>query len=251
MYKLYFILFVLAIFSCGNDDDQASPGLNLQDYIEQNASLQEGDIIACAGGNVNGLFNDADEPTSVIFYPIEGATDFRYFEAASVADSMDFSKYVEKDLISEPLFNGYLWKFKNSDFDGERMGVVTYFTSGTFHKCTPIRLKTNVKPTEVEPARASVTENGVNPIFEWEDGLIEENVIYFQVISETNGELISGTYTLEKNFTFYELDNVVLNITDPNVEPRLEANKEYVFTLMAVSEDNWVNLFSEFKFTTP
>ena len=80
--------------------------------------------------------------------------------------------------------------------------------------------------------------------------MIPENVIYFQVISDTDNNLISGTYTIEKNFTFYDLDNVVFNITDPNANPTLEPNKTYNFTLMGVSEDNWVNLFMEKELRT-
>ena len=53
------------------------------------------------------------------------------------------------------------------------------------------------------------------------------------------GNLISGTYTYEPNFTFYDLSNVVLNITDTSSVPLLKENSTYTFTLMGVSEDNW------------
>ena len=128
------------------------------------------------------------------------------------------------------------------------MGVVTYKTPGKLHVCTPIRLKTNEKPTETNAALVEIDEAGVHPSFSWEDGLIRENVIYFQVISDEAGNLISGTYTIEKAFTFYDLSNVVFNITDSTTTPALEPNKIYRFTLMGVSEDNWVNLFSEIPF---
>ena len=80
------------------------------------------------------------------------------------------------------------------------------------------------------------------PIFSWEDGIIKENAIFFEVISEANDELLSGTYTFERHFQYYILDNVVLNITEEE-PPILQANTPYNFTLMGVSEDNWVNLF--------
>jgi len=246
----YFLLLALFI-SCTNDNDSSDEPYSLSEHFQSNIDLQRADLVACAGGKENGLFEDANEPTSVFFYPIIGATDFRYFEAASVSDSMNFDKYYEQDLEDVPIFNGYLWKFINKDFDGERMAIVTYKTPGNLHVCQPIRLKTNVKPTEVAPNKASVEVDGINPRFEWEKGNINENVIYFQVISDMNGNLLSGTYTIEQNFTFYDLDNVVFNITDPNTSPSLEPNTDYVFTLMGVSEDNWVNLFSEFSFSTP
>ncbi|MEM6347175.1 MAG: hypothetical protein AAF927_25015 [Bacteroidota bacterium] len=222
----------------------------LADYISLNSSLELADIVACAAGKEEGFLGSMAEPTDVFFYPIAGATDFRYFEAESIADSLDFSKYIQKDLADEPIFNGYLWKFNNKPFAGERMGVVTYKTPGKLHVCTPIRLKTNVKPTEINPDLATVINNGTNPSFSWEDGAIKENVIYFQVISDADNNLISGTYTIEQEFTFYDLSNVVFNITDPTANPTLAPNRDYKFTLMGVSEDNWVNLFFEKDFTT-
>jgi len=241
---------VLSFYACNKNEVIVLQENILADYIQLNSSLELTDLIACAGGKEGGLFNIATEPTSVFFYPIKGATDFRYFEAENIADSLDFSQYLEKDLPSEPIFNGYLWKFNNEPFAGERMGVVTYKTPGKLHVCTPIRHKTNVKPTEVNSSLVSIVENGVNPTFIWEDGLIAENVIYFQVISDMDGNLIAGTYTYEKEFTFYDLENVVLNITDPASTPALEPNKSYKFTMMGVSEDNWVNLLIEKGFTT-
>ena len=114
----------------------------------------------------------------------------------------------------------------------------------------PIRLKINTKPTEVNADLLTISDNGVEPTFSWEDGLIPENAIYFHVVSDLDNNLISGTYTFDREFTFYDLDNVVLNITDPATNPSLEPNQEYNFTMMGVSLDNWVNLLIQRRFTT-
>ncbi len=248
MKNLIYLVLVLFLLSC-NKDKVLDESI-LADYIELNNSLEVADLVACAGGRENGLTGIPSEPTDLFFYPIKGATDFRYFEAENIADSSDFSKYIAKELKDEPIFNGYLWKFNNEPFSGERMGVVTYKTPGKIHVCTPIRQKTNVKPTEVNPELVAVFENGVSPSFSWVDGQINENVIYFQVISDLENNLISGTYTIEKEFTFYDLSNVVFNITDPTSTPQLEPNQNYKFSIMGVSEDNWVNFFVEKEFST-
>ena len=78
------------------------------------------------------------------------------------------------------------------------------------------------------------------PKFVWEDNAVGDNAIYFQVISDDQNNLISGTYTYDNYFQFYDLENVVLNITTQTPQP-LTLNQEYNFTLMDVSEDNWVN----------
>jgi len=174
-FSIYLSL-IFVLLSC-NKELEPLEAQTLADYIEANASLELADLVACAGGKESGLLGSVANPTDVMFYPIEGATDFRYFEAQNVADSSNFSKYIEKDMNSEPILNGYLWKFNNEPFAGERMGVVTYKTPGKLHVCTPIRQKTNIKPTEVNPDLASIQENGLTPSFTWTDGLIDENVI--------------------------------------------------------------------------
>ncbi len=243
------IIFLLStlILACKDEPEVLNEQI-LANYLELNASLEMEELVACAGGKAEGLLGDSTMPTDIFFYPVEGATDFRYFETSRVEDYNDFSKYVEKTLESEPVFNGYLWKFNRAPFVGELFGIVTYKTPGNIHVCNPIRLKTNVKPTEVNSELVSIQANGVNPTFNWSDGIIDENNIYFQVISDMENYLISGTYTTEKNFTFYDLSNVVFNIT--RTTPELEENKNYKFTMMAVSEDNWVNLIIEKEFST-
>lgn len=222
----------------------------MAEYLAENSDLERADLIACAAGNAVGLDGSGKFPTSVFFYPIEGATDFRYFEATNLADLLNFSAYTQKFMTDSPVFNGYLWKFNNTGFTNERMGVVTYRSEGKLHVCTPIRMKTNQKPPKINPDLLTITTNGINPGFAWEDGLISENVIYFHLVSDLEGNLISGTYTYEKNFTFYDLTNVVLNIKDVDPALALQPNRTYRITMMAVSEDNWVNLLCEKEFNT-
>ncbi len=248
MKYLVYCLFLLLFISC--NQEEAIDESILANYMEVNLDLERDEVIGCAGGRLGGLLGSQSEPTDVIFYPIEGATDFRYFEAPGDIDPRDYIAYQRKELDVDPLFNGYLMKFNNLVFDGERMGLVTYRTPGKLHMSNPIRLKINTKPTEVNPDLLSISDNGIHPTFTWEDGLIDESVIYFHVVSDLDNNLISGTYTFDRKFTFYDLDNVVLNITDPSSNPALAPNEEYNFTMMSVSEDNWVNLLIKSRFTT-
>ena len=90
----------------------------------------------------------------------------------------------------------------------------------------------------------------LKPKFSWDDGRIKENAIYFQVISDDEGNLLSGTYTTDKHFTYQDSSNVVFDInrTWPS---DLIAGEDYNFTLMAVSLDNWVNLVIQKSFSIP
>ncbi len=252
MYRLIIITISLSIFcSCSEDlVDNESSITTLEELINVKSDLEHDDLIACAAGNDSGDFGSTESLTSVFFYPEKGAFNFRYFEAISLSDSVDYSKYLRQKPAERPVFNGYLRRFELPIFEGERMSIVTYQTEGKLHISDPIRLKTNEKQTQVSSALLTVTPSGINPSFAWQDGEIAENVIYFQVVSTADGDFISGTYTYEKNFTFYELGNVVLNVTDTTTAPTLLPSTEYRFTMMAVSEDNWVNLLIEKDFET-
>jgi len=239
-----FVLFLLALtfLSCEQQEEVVLDENILADYIQLNQALDRTDLIACAGGRPEGLLEDSASYISVFFYPIEGAYDFRYFESERTDDILNFSHYQATKLPDSPILNGYLRQFKNPIFEGDRVGIITYKTPGKLHVCNPIRLKFNTTPTEVNEALLTINEQGVTPSFSWADGQIPGNAIYFQIISDLADNLISGTYTFERNFTFYDLDNVILNITDTTSTPMLVPNQSYRFTMMAVSEDNWINL---------
>lgn len=252
MKNLSIVLFIFLCFTCSSDDEGVFDGStieSLDEYVEFNSDSELDEVIACAGGLDSGLFLDAPGTTSVIYYPIAGATEIRYFESETLLDSLDFSAYRSKDVQNSNLFNGFLAYFTPDSFEGERMAIVTFKTEGKLHISNPIRLKTNVKPTEINNDLLNLKVGGVNPSFSWQDGIIDETAIYFQVISDANDNFISGTYTFDKNFRFYELDNVVLNITQ-TTNPVLLPNEDYQFTLMGVSEDNWVNLLIKQEFQT-
>ena len=244
------LLIILTFWGCEQEETIVLDEGILADYIEMNQSLDRTDLIACAGGRPEGLFADTTSYIPVFFYPVEGAFDFRYFESERVDDIQNFTHYQAKTLAEAPVFRGYLRQFINPIFAGERVGIVTYRTPGKLHVCNPIRLKFNTTPTEINNTLVTVDEQGVSPTFSWQDGEIVENTIYFQVISDLEGNLISGTYTFDRQFTFYDLDNVVLNITDPTSTPTLSPNQTYRFTMMGVSEDNWINLWIEQEFRT-
>ncbi len=243
------LLMLVPVASC-QKDAAVSPSLKAFTEEHQHLVLTPG-LIACSAGIPTGWMGETEHPTSVFFYPVEGAFDFRYFETNTlVKDSTDYALYREKVLEDVPVFNGKLRRFKNTAFEGERWGIMTYQTEDRLHICDPIRLKTNAKPTQVAPALLHITENGTTPYFEWEDGWVDENVIYFQVVTDTLGNVISGTYTYDKHWNFYHLDNVVLNIHDVTPAPSLQPHTTYTFTLMGVSDDNWVNLMAQKTFRT-
>ena len=191
-------------------------------------------------------------PISILFYPEGNASEFQYFETDSIeVNPDDLSHYQRKDLAHSPIFNGYLSRFEREAIDRNIWARVTFVRDGSLHISNAIRIKYNDKPTEFSPAIVSIdSTTNLSPIFSWEDGRVPENEIYFHAILDRNQDLVSGTYTFERHFQFYDLSNVVLNIRDINPPPSLQANEQYQFVLMGVSIDNWVNLLINRPFET-
>ena len=230
-------------------DTASVPTDSLSAYVAASRLPVSDQLIACAGGGADDLQTRADAPISIYFYPIEGAGDFKYFETSAVDQDPDnFELYEEVKLDESPFFNGYLWRFHNIPLTEERWSRISFRTGDSLHVSNAIRLKYPVKPTIYDSTTVIVTSNGVNPSFSWPSVDDPTDAIYFQVVADRNGDLISGTYTFEKTFTFYDLDNVVLNIRDELPAPSLDLGESYSFTLMTVSQDNWVNLIAERQF---
>lgn len=249
--SLFLFIGLILNTSCEEDPLLCTDENSLACFIQENQdrSLSK-NLIACAAGGEKSLLDNPDLPVSVYFYPIPTASEYRYFETKDLsADPEDFGAFSEVLLEDRPVFNGYLRRFLRTTTTEDTWGRVVYFTPDSIHVSNAIRLKYGTKPTEFAPEKLSIDLNSpTEPVFSWEDGLVNENAIYFQVIATETGDLVSGTYTYDKQFRFYDLNNVVLNIRDVSPTPNLIPGNTYSFTLMGVSLDNWVNLIIEQEF---
>ncbi|SEC55144.1 hypothetical protein SAMN04489761_3299 [Tenacibaculum sp. MAR_2009_124] len=237
--RIIFVLLTFFMMSCSKNDQGLE---NLNRYLNSKEAVKKEGVIACAASDKNNT-----SISYIFYYPVPEARNIQYFETDDInANSDDFSQYKNVPLEREDVFNGYLGRFIR-DGVNETWSVVTFEVDGVVHVSSPIKLKNTSKPTEWSSLVSIDYRSELMPEFSWMDGLVEENVIYFQVISNNNGDLLSGTYTHEKMFQYYKLDNVVLNVTR-DTPPSLQPGINYGFTLMGVSEDNWVNLVIEKNF---
>jgi len=238
--KYIVIIWVAGIISCKNDNGITIQDDSLFSLVAKN-TVKIDNVIACASGS------DTDENTIITYlYPRPGATDIRYFEASTINDDKnDYLKYKQVSLETQDLFGGHIKTFTRTT-NQEKWVIITFFENNELHLSNPIRLKHLTKPTEFSDKMT--IQNMMMPTFNWEDGIYNDNKIYFQVVSRENNDFLSGTYTFQKQFQFYKLDNVVLNVTE-ETPPQLTPGNTYNFTLMGVSEDNWVNLLIRKNFT--
>ena len=202
-------------------------------------------VIACAANSM-ALPNSVE----VYFYPPDGVTHMRvYCSNSPEEDEWDYNNYSESDHSVENLFDGYLKKYSLPPETEEKWAIVTFERDDTVFLSDPVRLRHLTFPTEMNGELITVVEQATTPSFSWTDGIYTTNDIYFQVITDTLMNFISGTYTRDRSFQFYDLTNVVLDINEGNI-PVLLPNSSYDFTLMAVDDDNWVNLLCWTRFST-
>ncbi|QCW98687.1 hypothetical protein FGM00_00570 [Aggregatimonas sangjinii] len=233
------VLSLFLILSCSTDQ---LDGEGTLDAFTDDIEVVPDNVIACAASNEN------DDLISVFLYPRDGAANIQYFETETTdVDKNDLKEYRPKSAPIKDVFNGYLKKFEVS-LATDRWVIIAFDEGGKRHLSNPIRIKQQTKPTEYLPQNISVDSSSTMPNFTWQDGAYSDTKIYFQVVSDSAENLLSGTYTFERNFQYYDLENVVLNITKNNPSA-LKSGNSYGFSLLAVSEDNWVNQFSSVSFT--
>ena len=241
--RIRILVFVLSIIfiSCSEDND-VTITRNLQEYINANSGRTLDNVIACAANE-----NGNSSLSYIFYYPIIGATDMQYFETSDLTvDETNYANYSKVNLTNSDVFGGKLQRFSRSG-TSETWCIVTYLTDGKLHISNPIKLKNTSNSTLWESNLIIDNSQSLMPIFSWTDFGITDNAIYFQVISDVNDDFISGTYTTDNFFQYYDTSNVVLNINTETPES-LSVNTTYNFTLMAVSEDNWVNLVIQNSF---
>ncbi len=232
-------IYILLLVSCTNNDyvqsDQTLSAYLFNRIIENEA------IIACAASDLN--TNDV----LVFYYPENGASNIKLYETIDAeVNSNVFANYSKIEIESIPFFNGYLEKIVRNT-PSEKWIIVTYELNNEIKISNPIRTRQISKPT-IWSENISINQQEAGmPSFNWIDNEFDDNAIYFQVVSDTQGNLLSGTYTYENQFQYYNTSNVVLNITT-QTPPNLISGVSYNFTLMDVSEDNWVNTVIEKTF---
>ena len=254
MKNYLFAFLLLSFFSCNKETVKSVPDLadDLASYVELNPEfrLVTDSLIACAVGGQSQFLTDA--PISILFYPEGNASEFVYFETANInVDPDDFANYQRIELPDAPMLNGYMHRFKRIALNENIWCRVSFVRDGNLHISNPIRIKYNDLPTEYNAEVLTIVQQTpLSPTFQWEDGRINENQIYFQIVHDENDNLISGTYTFDQQFQFYDLSNVVLNVSPTSPTPVLQPQQKYTFVMLGVSIDSWVNLIVEGEFET-
>lgn len=235
------LLLLFLALSCTQDND-VLVSRNLQQFVEENNNVQLESVnafAANAASNTNLVY--------IFYYPEEGATNVRYYELTDPSlDKTDFVNYRRQSLNSETVFGGKLARFTRSS-SIESWCLVTYFLDGELKISSPVKLENTSNSTQYSDEVTINYKTITEPNFSWEDTAVSEKDVYFQVISDEENNFISGTYTTDNFFQYYDISNVTLNI-NTETPAELEEDEIYNFTMMLVNADNWVNLIIEEQF---
>ena len=239
--KIIFLLVCISVFGCSEDTD-ISVARNLQEYIDENSNVEENSIFACAA--------NAASNTSlayIFYYPEDGASDIRYYELTDASlDKNNFTNYRRESLNSQAVYGNKLGRF--SRFSSvENWCLITYVIGGVLRISDPIKLNNTSKPTVYSDDVSINYKTTLEPNFTWEDSATSESIRYFQVFTDEEDTFISGTYTEDTFFQYYDETNVTLNINDA-IPADLVADEIYNFSTLGIDADNWVNIIIEEQF---
>ena len=232
-----YLVFLLCLNSCIINDPVElilNDNITLLDELEGKNFITDA-VIACAANDI-----DNTDLLNVYFYPETGATNFKFYETNIFnVDPNNFENYVLLDIEDEPFLDGTLRQFKRS-FNREQWIIVTYELNDRINISTPIRTKNVLQPTLwTDEVMINQDQTGM-PSFDWTAESEDNNAIFFEIVTTVNDTVLSATYTNDSEFQYYNLNNVVLNITEGTPEG-LEPGEIFNITIMDVSIDNWVN----------
>ena len=240
---LFLFLIVLTFNSCSKELDQPTSLLTQVIKFYEGLEVVETTAFAASAEDV-----DISNTTYIYFYPVEGATNFQYFQTSSAnKNPQNLSNYNVRDFEIEDVFDGTLKRFVRTETN-DVYSIITYQADGKFYISLPLEFKDQRQRTSYSSVVNVDQTQSLMPKFTWTNSAFSANELYHQVVSDANNQFLTGTYTLAKQFQYGSASNVV-NSINPGVIPDLILNDDYNFTLFAIDGNYWVNSIIEEQFT--
>ncbi len=237
MKQLLTIVISVFLTSCIQTDDVAiisDANNTLAEDLEFQV-YQRDAVIACAANDELNL-----DLVKVFLYLEEGANDLRFYESNTIdIDPNDFNNYTKRNIGHQSFLDGSLRVF-NRVFDEDQWIIVSYHLDNKIKLSSPIRTKNASQPSLYSQSIEIDQQELGSPSFDWEVESYDNNAVFFEVVYTINEEVLSRTYTNDSQFKYFDLSNVILNLTD-GTPPGLTSDEFYNFLVMDVSIDNWVN----------
>lgn len=226
---------------------QPTMGQNLAAYLTASQlAVQEDSLIACAfSGDYGFLPGGLPGEMRVLAYAYFPDVMFFYFRAEAGAGTAftDFRFLPAPE--AQPVANNFFEVLPRSAEGGNF--IVAHRRGSRLFISNVIELKPDQPTVDGSGDLVVDLSAPANPDFSWgpDPG---DNAIFFELLTDASGNVVSGTYTTEPSFRYYDLSNVVLNVS-PGVPPAaLPTDNAYRMTVMGVGGNNWVNFMLDVEF---
>jgi hypothetical protein len=193
------------------------------------------------------------DPISVFYLPPENSTEYKYFESDKYNINVnDLTTFYEKKLESIAEFSGSFIRFLHPSLDFPRWARISCKKNGQILISNAFMINTMSDSTKYCPGLLAFDfDRPTQPLFSWYNDTIPGTSMYLQLLSGADQEIISGTFTTDHYFQFYDLSNVIRNIHDVTPLPVLTKGQICTFTLMGLGPDYWVEMMSDTTFMIP
>lgn len=236
------VLGLLVLTACNKKPQQS----DLEQFVAENQGRSEDTLMAFGAGTMDSFMGSSELPISVFFYNVDGASAATLFVKSEEGSKDEFCYYSKAEEVPV-VFNGRMGRYALPKTYSGKWVVVAYTTGTTYNVSEPILLRADTHPTIDISSKIIATGDSLEPDFNWLGDFVKGNALYFSFISNSNNDFISGVYTTERTWKFYDLSNVVHNVT-PTMNPSLNSQDSYIYTNMGVGSDNWVRTFGTLPF---
>ena len=125
--------------------------------------------------------------------------------------------------------------------------MVTYIVDDVLYISKPIKTKNNTQPTEWKTAVEINDTETLKPVFTWQEGTFP-STLFLNSLSQNDDTFLSGTFTKEKSFQYYNESNIEATKIHTSTPPDLILDDEYKFSVIGLDADNWTNLIIQNTF---
>ena len=117
--------------------------------------------------------------------------------------------------------------------------LLTYEIDGIVYKSNPIQLRNISQPTVYTNDVTIDFPESLKPRFIWDNSGLT-NTEYLHVLLNSSSEFVSGVYTQNTTFEYFDTSTTTSQIS--TTAPDLILENRYNCTILGFSNENWVNL---------
>lgn len=224
---------LLVLLQCTDRDDTLVP--NSLAHAMEGRTTQKDSILAF------GKTADQNAQRSTIYFiGKSGIKDIRLYQNQDKPeDSLAYSSYFPlKDTLVQEVFSGY-FKTITSSIAENSWTIVTYEYNNKLYTSNPVKIYAESQKTMYSNKIGIQHYSNSRPKFTW-DSIPANTNRYMQIIENSNGTVINGTYTYKATYQYQETLDSIVNF-GPKPLPDLIRNNSYTITIFDLTINHWIH----------